>query len=171
MGSEDTDSVSIRPLQASDSLEELTDLLHRAYKALADMGLRYVATYQSVDITHKRILYGTCFVAVVKGRIVGTITYHPSSHTRGSPWYEREGVAKITQISVEPELQGNGLGRELVAHVEEYARQDGAVEVALDTAEPAHHLIDWYRRMGYRFVEYVDWPVTNYRSMVFSKKL
>ncbi|MBW1796697.1 MAG: GNAT family N-acetyltransferase, partial [Deltaproteobacteria bacterium] len=48
---------------------------------------------------------------------------------------------------------------------------DGASELALDTAEQATHLINWYERLGYRFIEYVDWDVTNYRSVIMSKRV
>ena len=32
-------------------------------------------------------------------------------------------------------------------------------------------LITWYERRGYRFVEYCDWEVTNYRSVIHTKTL
>jgi hypothetical protein len=47
----------------------------------------------------------------------------------------------------------------------------GFSEIALDTSERAHHLIQMYEKRGYRFVEYFQWEVTNYRSVVLSKKL
>ena len=82
---------------------------------------------------------------------------------------EQAHVAHIGQLAVEPELWGKGIGTRLFMHAEAFARQDGAAEIALDTAESAVHLIAWYERMGYRFVEYVDWDITNYRSVVMSK--
>ena len=171
MATLDLTCVTIRPLGPDDSLEELTELLHRAYRKLAEMGLKYLATHQTVDITRKRISHSKCFVAVYDGRIVGTINYNPKETAHGSPWYERPDVAKLTQMGVEPELHGCGLGRMLMDHAEAAARADGAAELAMDTAETAHHLIEWYARRGYRFIEYVDWDVTNYRSVVMSKTL
>ena len=32
-------------------------------------------------------------------------------------------------------------------------------------------LIDYYQKRSYRFIEYVDWDVTNYRSVILSKSL
>jgi hypothetical protein len=55
--------------------------------------------------------------------------------------------------------------------VEHHAACDGAHEMALDTSEHAHHLIEIYKNRGYRFVEYAQWSVTNYRSVVLSKSL
>ncbi len=165
------DDILIRPLTEADSLEDLTALLHRAYKALADMGLRYLATHQSVDVTRHRVNRGTCFVAVYEKRIAGTITCYDSDHTRGSPWMDKPGVGHLGQMAVEPELQGRGLGTRLMQHAEAHARKVGVEALALDTAEQAEHLISWYRRLGYSFIEYANWDVTNYRSVVLGKRL
>jgi GNAT superfamily N-acetyltransferase len=163
--------IIIRPFDRSDSIEELTNLLHRSYKALADAGLKFLATHQTPEITRQRIEHGVCFVADMGGRIVGTITYYSPGHAKGSPWFERSGVAHIGQMGVEPELQGRGIASRLMIHVEDFARAQKALELALDTAETANHLIDWYTRLGYRFIEHVQWSVTNYRSVVMSKTL
>ena len=164
-------AIAIRPLNDSDSLDQLTELLHRSYKALADMGLRYYATHQSVEATGDRISNGTCFVAEKDGRIIGTVVYYDPSRSHGSPWLQRPEVAHVGQLAVEPALQRQGLATQLLKRVEETARQDGAAELALDTAEQARHLIEWYERRGYRFIEYADWEVTNYRSVIMSKTL
>lgn len=166
-----TDGMTIRPLLGDDSLLALTDLLHRAYAPLAAMGLRYMATHQSVEVTHKRVEQGQCFVALANGVICGTIIFKNAGQTRGCPWYDRADVASVGQFAVEPGLQGNGLGRKLMALAEEQAVASGARELALDTAEPAAHLIAWYTRLGYRHIDYADWGHTNYRSVIMSKTL
>jgi GNAT superfamily N-acetyltransferase len=167
----DSDHILIRPLREDDSVEELTELLHRAYKVLADMGLKFLATHQTVDITRTRISKGTCYVAELDGRIVGTICYRTPSQTKGTPHYDRPDVAYIGQMAVEPALQGQGIATKLMRHVEELARADGALELAFDTSEQATHLIEWYERLGYRAVGHVQWDVTNYRSVIFSKRV
>ncbi|MCE2503456.1 MAG: hypothetical protein J4G05_05320 [Chlorobi bacterium] len=45
------DALVIRPISKDNSLEKLTDLLHRAYKPLAEMGLLYFATHQTTEQT------------------------------------------------------------------------------------------------------------------------
>lgn len=164
-------TIFIRPLLAGDSVEDLTELLHRAYAVLAGMGLKYMATHQSVEVTRARVAEGECFVATSNRAIVGTIAFRPAARTKGCPWYDRPEVASFGQFAVEPTLQSNGLGRRLVAQVEERARASGAKEIALDTAEPATHLVEWYGRLGYRFIETTKWSHTNYRSVVLSKAL
>ena len=49
------DGIELRKLAVSDSLLDLTHLLHRAYARLAAMGLRYMATHQSEQVTRERI--------------------------------------------------------------------------------------------------------------------
>jgi len=164
-------AVQIRQLDAGDSVGELTALLHRSYKRLLDMGLKYLATWQSEDITKQRVDKGTCFVAVVDGRIAGTITYYRSDPWAGIKWLDLPHVAVVGQFAVEPELQCSGIGSALLARAEEVAATDGATEVALTTAELAAHLIAYYKNRGYRVVEWSDATQPDYRSVVMSKTL
>jgi GNAT superfamily N-acetyltransferase len=167
------DAISIRHLGADDSVEDLTAFLHRAYAALGAKGWNYTAVDQTVAVTRKRLAEGICLVAVDRdGRMVGTIMYNPPQTSYdGSPWLCRPDVAHLGQFGVEPSRQRGGIGARLMAAVEDMARADGAREIALDTAEPAAHLIDWYARCGYRFIEYAQWKGKRYRSVVMSKAL
>lgn len=171
----------IRPLETTDSLEELTDLLHRAYAPLAERGLRYLATHQDVSTTRERIGTGACFVAVADdGRLLGTIVVVPPArgldhgNTSGAPGpatYREPGVAVFGQFGVAPDRKGHGLGRALLQHAESHARTLGATSIACDTAEPAAELVAMYRRWGYEIVERISWEVTNYDSVVLRKAL
>lgn len=155
----------------SDSLAELTELLHRAYAPLAQRGLRYVATYQDESTTARRIAGGTCLVATLGNRLVGTITFKPGLMTTKCDWYQRPGVAYCGQFGISPDHQGLVIGSLLMDLVEQRAWSTGAQEIALDTSDQAEDLIAWYRRRRYRPVGEVDWEVTNYRSVVLSKNL
>jgi GNAT superfamily N-acetyltransferase len=177
--------VEIRRLEPEDSIDELTDLLHRAYARLGDMGLNYMAVDQDVDVTRRRVDQGTCYLAVAgTGRICGTIVLHaplegePSPGTSlreergdGAAWLKRPGIAHFGQFAVDPDIQGQGIGARLMGTVEAQARSLNATEIALDTAEPATHLVALYAHHGYRLVGYAQWPGKTYRSAVLSKKL
>lgn len=164
-------SVTLRPLGPEDSIADLTALLHRAYARLARMGLRYKATDQSDAVTRARIAEGECYLALQNGVLCGTILIKDTRQTQGCPWYDRPEVASLAQFAVEPGVQAQGLGRRLIGLAEDYAIASGAREIALDTAEPAVHLVEWYTRLGYRFIEYAQWGHTNYRSVILSKPL
>jgi ribosomal protein S18 acetylase RimI-like enzyme len=165
------DEIIIRPFDVSDSVEEITRLLHRSYAQLAEMGLRYMATHQDDSVTLKRLVDGRSFLAERQGDLLGTITCYDSDHTSGSPYLDRPNVGHIGQFGVAPGFQRRGIGRRLFDRAESHAHEIGLDEVALDTAETAQHLIDWYERLGYRLIECVSWEVTNYRSVVLGKKL
>jgi GNAT superfamily N-acetyltransferase len=162
---------TIRPLRATDDMQVLTELLHRAYGALAARGWHFVASHQSVDVTIARCAKGDTFVAVFNDSIVGTITIATTRNTGGSPWLDRDDVASFGQFAVEPDLQKLGIGDKLLDAVEHRALELGIAELALDTCEEAEHLIRYYSSRGYRFIEKVKWTEVNYGSVVMSKTL
>jgi ribosomal protein S18 acetylase RimI-like enzyme len=166
------DVIAIRPIGPGDSIDELTALLHRSYARLGKMGLNYTAVDQSAETTRIRLSRGVGFAAVdPQESIVGTIVFYLPQHSTGSPWLERPDVAHFGQFAVDPALQRRGIGSRLMDLVEEQARAAGAEEIALDTAEPAIHLIELYQRRGYRFIEYAQWRGKRYRSVIMSKSL
>lgn len=163
---------TIRPFAATDSVEELTRVVNSAYKQLADLGLRFVGTHQDAAETARRIEGNTCLVAVQDGKLIGTIIIAEGDWPSDPDWYKRPGTRLISQFGVIPEQKGTGVGRALLDAAEKFAFEDGADEAALDTAEDATHLIELYKRRGYRFIQHVDWrPTTNYRSVLLSKRL
>lgn len=163
-------NITIRKFSEKDSISELVSLLHRAYKKLADMGLYFVATYISEEDMQKFIDKGECFVAVENGKIIGTILIYPKG--KNTPEiYNRDDIEVFGKFAVEPMYQCMGVGGMLMNYIENYVKEKGIKELALDTAEQAQHLIDYYSKRGYKPIGYQQWSVTNYRSIVMSKKL
>ncbi len=164
--------IVIRPFEPTDSISEITALLHLSYKKLADMGFRYFATHQDDTETENRISKGYSFVAKSKNKIIATVSmYYPIEDSNGAKFYEKKDVANFGQFAVDPGYQSKGLGNFMMDIIENKAKTIGAAKIALDTAEGALHLIKYYEKRGYEFVEYVNWSVTNYRSVIMSKKL
>lgn len=161
----------IRPLQPSDSLLELTHLLHRAYARLGAMGLNYTAVDQTPEVTAQRLAGGQCFVAEVAGQLAGTIVVKPTYDVNECAYFTRPGVAAVHQFAVDPACQGQGIGRALLQACEQWAQEHGFAELAMDTAEPAQHLITLYTGLGYQHVGFVQWSGKVYRSVVLSKVL
>lgn len=162
--------ITIRPFSKTDSVSELTSLLHRAYKRLADIGLYFVATYISEDDMQGFIERGECFVADLNGKIIGTILLYPMD--KNTPEiYQRNDLQVFGKFAVEPEYQYKGIGGMLMDFIEKYVKEKGIKELALDTAEQAQHLIDYYSKRGYKQVGYYKWRTTNYRSVVMTKRL
>jgi GNAT superfamily N-acetyltransferase len=170
-------AVALRPLAPSDSLETITALLHRAYARLAAMGLNYTAVDQSVETTRARFASGQGFVIEDGGALVGCVVVagpfdeSKDPGTRRSPWYLRRDVAHLHQLAVDPAQQGHRLGDRLVDACEAWARERGFRAIALDTAEPAHHLRARYAQMGYAEVDHAQWDGKRYRSLILVKSL
>ncbi len=163
--------IEIRRLEESDSIELLTDLLHRAYSRLGEMGLNYTAVDQTTGKTRERIKDSACYVAIIDSKIVGTITARPTDALSACVYFKHAHVASAHQFAVTPELQGSGIGRMLIQRAEHWATEKGFAELALDTAEPASHLVEFYGRLGYSKVDEVQWAGKKYRSIVMSKRL
>ncbi len=160
---------SIRPYEATDSVEEITKLVNRAYAELAAMGFQYVGTWQTPEITLERIEGGICFLAVDGPTIIGTITVYEPNASDPCPVYRDASTFSFGQFGVDPDRRGEGVGRQLYLAAEEFALIRGARVVACDTAEGAIHLIALYRRWGFEIVGRQDWSSTNYVSVVMAK--
>lgn len=173
-------NITTRRLAPSDSIVEMTKLLHRAYAKQVAMGLQPLAGRQTAEVTEQRVFSGECYVAVdhaaaVQSRtgqkLVGTILFHEVEDSQGPPWFEKPEVASFSQLAVDPDYQGCGIGRLLLDVAEERARETGARELALSMAEPDRELYEFYLRRGFRFIEHWKWPYTNYRSAILSKTI
>jgi len=163
--------IIIRPFNQTDSLDELTSLLHKSYKKLADQGFRFLATHQDIKTTKQRVDNSECYVATIDNKIIGTISYRSPTKKDKHEYYDQPFVASYGQFGVDPEYQNIGLGGKLIDLVEKCAIRDSAKEIGIDTAEGATILIEYYKKRDYNFVTFAQWDETNYRSVIMAKKL
>lgn len=166
------EGILIRPWHSTDCVEDLTRLIHRAYRRNADMGFHFVATHQTSSVTRERLDAGFAYVAVLDDKTIGTITLeYPVCVPHGDYVTDRR-LALFGQFAVDPLHQGFGICRKLIETVETRARHLGAEEICLDTAQGAKHLIGYYERLGYMIRAEADWrPEVNYKSWVMVKPL
>ncbi|WP_374436928.1 GNAT family N-acetyltransferase [Inhella sp.] len=170
--------VTIRPLQASDCLQQLTALLHAAYASLVEQGWNFTAANQSVETTRSRIAEGLTLVAVQEARLVGTVSIRgpkraDETYIADAPpaLYTEPGTAILSQLAVHPELRGQGLAERLMDAAEDWAQAQGFAQVALDTAIPAQALRRRYLHRGYVERGGVQWRGKTYASVLMSKPL
>jgi GNAT superfamily N-acetyltransferase len=86
-------------------------------------------------------------------------------------WLRRldETTAEVKRMYVAPEARGRGVGRALLAVLEEKARTLGCTRMVLDTAAPLSEAARLYLREGYAEIDrYNDNP---YAAYWFEKKL
>src|SRR5690606_20420479 len=130
---------------------------HRAYARLGDMGLNYTAVDQTADVTGRRIAAGQCFVAEWSGEIAGTVVVSKAS-SQHCEYFNRPGVALMSQFAVDPPFQQRGIGRALLQAAIRWSAINGFSEIAVDTAEPAGHLVKFYEKFAFERVGFVQWP-------------
>lgn len=152
-------------------INSLTELLHRAYAPLAEMGMKYLASHQLPEKTLERLQEGESYLAFLKNDLIGTVTLYSEKETSSCEYYRKAGIFSFGQFAIQPGHQGRGFGSSMMDMLELRAKQLGARELALDTSEHADNLIRMYEKRGYARVSYTKWDVTNYRSVIMSKKL
>lgn len=158
-------TLAIRPVEADDDLVGLTELVHAAYAAHAENGLRFWGTYQSVADTSRRLSSGQGFLALANGQMVGTITVRAPQDNSPVALFRMSDVWSFCQFAVHPNQKGAGVGKALHEFALRYAASQGAKRMALDTAAPAEGLIRMYKSWGYEECGTCDWrPHTNYLS-------
>ena len=161
-----------RIFQSTDNILEINSLLLSAYKPLAEKGMRYAASHEDAEATQKHIENGECHLGILDGKIAACAILRVKTWKDLDPeCYKSSYVTTFGRFAVKPELQGTGLGSKMMDILENRAKELGYNEISLDTSEHAHHLIKMYENRGYRFVQFHQWNITNYRSVVMSKSL
>ena len=131
--------VEVRPVVPGDAGELLT--LQRAcwvQETWSNPGVEIDALTETLDDVRAWIREGTTLTARSAGRLVGAVR----GRLRGHTW-------DVGRLMVAPDLQGRGLGRLLLARIEE-AAPDAAVELELFTGAGSARNQRMYRRAGYR---------------------
>jgi GNAT superfamily N-acetyltransferase len=154
---------------ARDSCEALTQMLHRAFAKVGAMGLNCTCVDQPASITQARAMRGDCHVVVCDGHIIGTITLQPPDPDAPVALYRRNDVASIHQFGVDPAWQDRGIGKMLLAFAGNWAAKRGFAELALDTPQPADHLISFYRSQGFRIAGVAHFDGKCYDSVLLGK--
>jgi GNAT superfamily N-acetyltransferase len=152
-----------------DSFDALTTMLHRAFERLGTMGLNCTCVAQSAAVTRSRASRGDCYVAVCDERTVGTMTLYAPDRESPCELYRRDDIASLRQFGVEPAWQARGIGTLLLAFADHWAATRGYAELALDTPQPAAHLVTFYRGHGFRIVDFMRFDGKRYDSAILSK--
>lgn len=119
----------------------------RSQQTFADVG-RLSAAWREPNLVRGEEV----FAAELDGRVVGCVTLE-----------DRGESLELINIDVARELQGQGIGTQIVRFVEERARQEGKRVVTLGTSRSAAGVawksLPWWQHLGYRITheEENDW--------------
>lgn len=62
---------------------------------------------------------------------------------------KKENALYLGMLTVSPELQGKGIGKELMKAAEDFAKSVGLRTITMTVISVRHSLIGWYERHGY----------------------
>ena len=117
---------------AFDSLEQ-KESINLRYKVLrAPLGL----TYNPEDLAKEYLDFHIALY--FEGALAGILLLKPS---------DEQGIIKMRQVAVDTELQGNGLGKQMVAFSEQFCRDKGFNTIELHARETA---VPFYLSMQYQ---------------------
>jgi GNAT superfamily N-acetyltransferase len=85
-----------------------------------------------------------CFVACINDQVIGIIGL-----TKGI-YFEKNGCyARISALVVSEEFRGNGIGKQLVRYGEEWAKEQGATAILLNSGKQRTDTHEFYRSLDY----------------------
>lgn len=113
----------------SDGYEEALDLRYRILRK--PLGVEWTDEERSWEPRERH------FGLRVGGELVACVSIRPLN----------PGCVKLRQMAVELQRQGTGLGRMMLAQLEEVLRADGVREIELNAR---HIATGFYQRLGYR---------------------
>jgi ribosomal protein S18 acetylase RimI-like enzyme len=147
--------VRIRAAQGTD-VDELREIVERAYSIYIERIGRRPAPMD--DDYSEKLREGHTFVADDGEKVVGFIVLLPA-----------QDHLLVENVAVDPEHQGRGVGRSLLAHAETYATEHRIPELRLYTNIAMTENLALYPRLGYR----EDYRRTEYglKRVFFSKRL
>lgn len=137
-------ATSIRRAELSDTAA-LTELVNRAF-AIESFFLDGDRT--TADEIAALIRSGGFLVLEYAGGLAGAVLFQAPGQRDGT----LPSHAYFGMLLVVPELQGRGLGRQLVQIVEAMAEATGATSMSLRIINLREELSRWYKRLGYREV-------------------
>ena len=143
----------------------LRTLLTDSYRELADLGMNFTAATQDEQQIREQMGEGRTLVLEREGRMVGTMNMYQHNLISGRK------SAYLRRLAIDPAEKRKGLGSLMMDFAEKLASEEGFECVQLDTAKPAEHLVDLYRRRGYEIVGTTRWDGKTYESWIMEKTL
>lgn len=129
--------------------------LKQTEKAPMDLLLSADPSQSMIDDYLKR---GECFVAETNNQVVGTYVLLPT----------RPGTVELVNLAVLEDFQGKGVGKELLLHSVQRAREKGASIMEVGTGNSSLSQLGFYQKYGFRIVGVErDYFTQQYEEAIF----
>jgi ribosomal protein S18 acetylase RimI-like enzyme len=142
-------------VQASPAdVDALLPVYQAAVRRMKEFGIsQWSSEYPNEEILQSDAEQGTLFALEADGQFVGAVVlnHDEDPEYQTIAWEDTMGKsAVIHRFVVNPAAQGQGVGRELLRHAEEYARAQGYTSIRIDTKSDNPIAIHVYQSNGYR---------------------
>lgn len=140
-------TINISPL-LNDDIEELVKLVNSAYRGESS---KKGWTTEADLLDGIRTDQNSIEMLLQKpGAIILTAT-NETNLLVGCVYLQRqEQQLYLGMLTVAPDLQANGIGKQLLAAAENYARENYCNTITMTVIDIRHDLIGWYKRKGYQ---------------------
>ena len=131
----------IRPVTRAE-LPALQDIERAAGAPFRGLGMPEIADDEppALDVLERYRRAGRCWVAVDESDL-------PAAYLLAEPV---DGALHIEQVSVHPRAARRGVGRALLAHAADHAREEGLTALTLTTFTDVPWNAPYYARLGFR---------------------
>jgi GNAT superfamily N-acetyltransferase len=127
-----------------DDLPQLADLLAELFTLESDFHPERDKQLRGLRAIFDNPELGELFVLRVSGKVAGMANALITVSTA-----EGGRVLLLEDVIVQREHRGGGLGRQLVEHVLNWAREQGMTRVTLLADRDNHAALDFYRKLGF----------------------
>lgn len=155
----DTDSLTLRAATEDDS-SAIEAVTRAAYERRAERVPPYKALSETTEDVLRHLARGGAIVVELNGAVVGAVRHRE----------QRPGALLLYRLAVHPDHQRRGIGRRLMAAVEDVARSGGYEEVHLHARHTCPDLIATYERLGYSEVNDPTEPDYNHPVYLLMSK-
>ena len=119
------------------------------------------AMTESVDSVADRILRQTCLIAVLDGKIIGTVCIktvdNPLVYSFSDKTYDFLKTSccgsYISRFAVAESYRKTGIGIDLITRAMDYARASGSDMVLLHSAASNDRMVDFYAKRGFDLID------------------
>lgn len=159
----------------TEDLQEIMALISRCVTVMQAGGSdQWDDQYPNREVIGEDLQHGTLFAAESEGHIMGIVVLDESQDEqyRTISWKQEEGPhLMMHRLAVDPEAQGQGVARKLIAFSEEYAMREGYTSLRLDTYAKNKAALKLYQGLGYDLRGEVNFPDRAASFPVFEKVL
>lgn len=154
------------------SWDEITDVIHDAYKEREKQNLHFAATRSTPAENAQKILDGKCFLAMDNNEIAGLVFLrcpkwpYLTRKNGKQKWYCDKKYGMVINLAVKEKYKRHGISKKLLQKLIDECKDLKLDSVIIDTSSKLKWLNQFYASFGFKKVDYISWNTTNYYTIV-----